>query len=310
MISVIMPVYNAEKYICKAVESILDQTYSDLELILIDDRGTDDSIELVKKTFSDDRIKYFHNEKNMGIAYSRNHGLEVATGKFIALMDDDDIAPPNRLELGITYLEAHPEIDAVGGRYYTIDENGNVTGFSNDTFQNPKFIKANLMFLDTQVNGSMLFRRDVVIKNNIRYHDDCYGMEDFLFWVDFSLVGTITNLKDFMLYWRNIQGNETTRSRNELKDQRTAKFAEIQKYAIEKNGFVLSEEEMDALTKMLPEGRLNNYVSKEELDVLYRALSSIVKQAKERNLDNYTEINFACRKQFSRRLEYSEYWDF
>ena len=99
MISVIMPVYNAEKYICQTVESILKQTYTDFELILIDDCGTDKSIDLVKKTYSDTRIKYYRNDKNMGIAYSRNRGLEVATGEFVAFMDDDDIAPLNRLEL-------------------------------------------------------------------------------------------------------------------------------------------------------------------------------------------------------------------
>lgn len=309
MISVIMPVYNAEKYICQSVESILKQTYTDFELILIDDCGTDKSIDLVKKTFSDTRIKYYRNDKNMGIAYSRNRGLEVATGEFVAFMDDDDIAPLNRLELEMKFLEENPDIDAVGGRYSVIDEKGRVTGYSDDTLQNPKFIKACLMFFDPLGNGSMLFRRSTVIDNRIRFREDCYGMEDYLFWIDFSLVGKISNLKDIMLCWRNIEGNETRRCTGEMKSKRAAKFAEIQRYAIEKNGFELSKEDLNILTGMLSEGRFEKIVSKEDVEKLYRVLKDIIGQAKEKDMDNQNEIAVACRKQFSRRLEYSEVWN-
>ena len=91
-ISVIMPVYNAERYIKIAVDSILNQTFKDFELIVIDDKGTDDSIKIVEE-ISDPRIRILHNEKNCGIAFSRNRGITEAKGEYLALMDDDDYAP-------------------------------------------------------------------------------------------------------------------------------------------------------------------------------------------------------------------------
>ncbi len=304
-----MPVYKAHKYIYTAVESILNQSYSDIELILIDDYGNDDSIEMVKNNFNDDRIKYYYNEKNMGIAYSRNSGIELAKGEYIALMDDDDIAPLNRLKDEVEYLENHPDIDAIGGRYCAIDEDGNVLRYSDDTLQNPNYIKACLMFFDPLGNGSMLFRKRVVEENNIRFMDDCQGMEDYRFWVDFSKYGKITNLKEVMLYWRDVKNNETNRAINDRQNLRKTKFAEIQKYAIASNGLKFTNDELDFITTMLPEGRLNNTASIDDVKRLHQLLVSMAMQARDLGLDNFEEIKVACRKQLSRRLEYSEAWD-
>ena len=89
-ISVIMPVYNAEKYIRKSIESILYQTFEDFELVLIDDCGNDKSMEIARQ-FSDERIRIIENADNIGISSSRNRGIKESHGKYIALMDDDDI---------------------------------------------------------------------------------------------------------------------------------------------------------------------------------------------------------------------------
>ncbi len=309
MISVIMPVYRANKYIFQAVNSVLKQTYSNLELIIIDDYGLDGSVESVKNTFSDNRIKYYLNDRNMGIAYSRNLGLDVANGEYIAFMDDDDLAPLNRLKIEIEFLENNPEIDAVGGRYCVIDENDNIIRYSDDTLQNHNYLKACLMFYDPLGNGSMLFRKSIVKDNHIRFMNNCQGMEDYRFWVDFSQFGKISNLKEVMLYWRNIEGNETSRRINEKKSERQKKFAEIQKYAIASNGFDLSEEDLSFLTEMLPEGRFDKIVSLRDVKKLYEILLSICKQAKKKKMENEMEILIACRKQLSRRMEYSEAWD-
>lgn len=309
MISVIMPVYNARRYICQAVESILNQNFSDIELIMIDDAGTDGSIELVQNTYADKRIKYIKNEMNRGIAYSRNIGLEIAKGEYIAFMDDDDVAPLNRLQAEIEYLEHHPDIDAIGGRYCVINEEGEIIRYSDDTLQNPKFIKACLMFFDPLGNGSMLFRKRIVEENNIRFMDDCQGMEDYRFWIDFSHFGNISNLKEVMLYWRNVSGNETHRAINDRKIFRETKFAEIQKYAILSNGFKLTDDELEFITMMLPEGRFNSIVSLDDVKRLHEILLSMAIQARDLGMDNFEEIKVACRKQLSRRLEYSEAWN-
>lgn len=306
-ISVVMPVYNGEKYIKKTIESILSQTYSNFELLIIDDCGNDKSMEIVRNT-NDNRIRIITNEQNMGIAYSRNVGIKNARGKYIALMDDDDLAPLDRLMLEYNYLEKHKDIDAVGGRYCIINENDEIVEYSPDTLQNPKYIKANLLFYDPIGNGSMMFRKSIVDEYDILFRDDCLGMEDYLFWIEFSKYGNITNLKDIMLYWRHIQGNETSRVVSEKSELRVKKFAEIQKYALKNNGISLCDTDYEFLSRMLPEGRLREKISKKDLERLYDILCLIINKADDLQLDYANEVKIACRKQFSRRLECSEIW--
>ena len=92
-----MPVYNAGRYLSQAVQSILEQTYKDFELIIINDGSTDNS-KTVIESFNDNRIRYFENEKNSGIVYSRNKGLKLAKGEYIGMFDADDIAYPEKFE--------------------------------------------------------------------------------------------------------------------------------------------------------------------------------------------------------------------
>lgn len=283
------------------------QSYEDFEIVIIDDCGNDSSMEIVR-AFEDKRIRIISNECNKGIAYSRNLGIKESSGKYIALMDDDDLAPLNRLMLEYNYLEERKDIDAVGGRYCIIDERDTIIEFSPDTLQNPKFIKTCLMFYDPIGNGSMMFRKSVVEKHNILFREDCLGMEDYLFWIDFSQYGNISNLKDVMLYWRNVTGNETCRIMNEKSELRVRKFAELQKYAIRSNGFVLDEDIMEFLTRMLPEGKLYEKVRKDDLEKLYDIFQLMISQSEQNNVDFKNEVRDICRKQFSRRLECSEVW--
>lgn len=112
-ISVLMPVYNAELYVREAVDSILNQTFTDFEFIIIDDCSTDGSYEVLK-SITDDRIKLYRNDKNLNKSETRNKGLRLAKGKYLALMDADDINKPQRLKVQYDFLESHPEIDMCG----------------------------------------------------------------------------------------------------------------------------------------------------------------------------------------------------
>lgn len=305
-----MPVYKASKYIYEAVKSIIQQTFSDFELILIDDVGGDNSIDIVKNAFRDERIRIEANRKNMGIAFSRNRGLEIAKGEYIAFMDDDDIAPINRLSMEINYLMDHPEIDAVGGRVCIIDEGGKFVRYSDDTLQNPKFIKASLMFQNPLGNGSMLFKKDVIDKYSLRFRDGCIGMEDYLFWVEFSLIANISNLKEVMLYWRKHDQSETAKSLYELNNKRMEKYTEIQIYALSCNGFSLNDYEKKIVSLMLNEQVNAKCYSILEVRKLYNFFAELINQARDKKMDNAKEIEIACRKQFLKRLEFSEIWNF
>lgn len=305
-ISVIMPVYNAEKHIKEAIESILYQTENNLELIIIDDCGSDSSMEIVQN-IGDDRISIIHNQQNRGIAYSRNQGLKYARGKYIALMDDDDIAPLDRLDIEGCYLDEHADIDVVGGGMLRIDEEGKVISYLREIFCSPGRIRAELIFRDVIENGSTMMRTEFIRRNNLKYRDNYLGMEDFKFWTECSLVGNIANISKVLLYWRQTQGSETFRIRSEQAEQRRRKFAQIQREILQLNGFCLDEEEMKIFTEFFPENKAE-YINREELEKVHNLLKKIIVQAEENHMKNVYELRTVCHKMYALKTENSELW--
>ena len=122
-ISVVMAVYNGEKYLRSAIDSILSQTYIDFEFIIIDDCSTDNTANILE-SYTDSRIQIIRNEKNLRLPASLNKGLKIAKGKYIARMDADDIAMPDRFEKQVKYLEAHQEVAVIGGSFQVFNEFG------------------------------------------------------------------------------------------------------------------------------------------------------------------------------------------
>ena len=120
LVSVVMPVYNLENYIASSIRSILRQTYSNIELIIVDDCSTDNSYEIAQ-TFKDERIRLFRNSENRGVVYSRNFAISKAKGEYIALNDGDDISHPRRIEYQVSYMEQHPDIGVLGTFAFIID---------------------------------------------------------------------------------------------------------------------------------------------------------------------------------------------
>ena len=124
LISVLIPTYNVEAFVEQAISSICNQTYTNLEIIIIDDCSTDQTYPIVEELAAkDNRIKLFRNSSNKKIATTLNTAFSYSTGEFIARMDGDDISVPNRLEQQLNYLLQHPDIDLLGLNYIVIDEN-------------------------------------------------------------------------------------------------------------------------------------------------------------------------------------------
>jgi len=116
LVSVVMPVYNSEKYVAEAIESILNQTYKNFEFIIINDASTDNSLDIIKNfAKKDKRIKLISNPKNYYISKSRNVGINLAKGDYIITHDSDDISVPTRIKDQVAYLNAHPDVGVVGG---------------------------------------------------------------------------------------------------------------------------------------------------------------------------------------------------
>ena len=121
LVTIFMAVYNVENFIKDSLESILNQTYKNFEFLIVNDASTDHSSEILQLyEKKDKRIRVIHNKHNMGIPYTRNIGLKEANGKYIAIMDADDIALPFRIEKQVLFMENNPEIDVLGTDYEVI----------------------------------------------------------------------------------------------------------------------------------------------------------------------------------------------
>lgn len=142
-ISVILPAYNVEHYIHDAVMSILNQTYYNLEIIIIDDGSTDDTFNILTELAEkDNRIKLYQNEQNFGLVRTLNKAISLVTGDYIARMDGDDISHPKRIDFLYNYLQEYPNVKLVGSQIRIIDENNNVTSQPNLPNSQKKIIKS------------------------------------------------------------------------------------------------------------------------------------------------------------------------
>ena len=123
LVSIVLPVYNGEKYLAESLDSVLAQTYQNWELVIINDGSTDGTENLIFR-LSDKRIKYLPNDGNKGIIFSLNRGLQVSNGVFIARLDADDIALPTRIEKQVEFLSENVDYNLCGSYFQTIDSNG------------------------------------------------------------------------------------------------------------------------------------------------------------------------------------------
>lgn len=171
-ISVVMPVFNGERYIREAIESLLAQTLPDFELVVIDD-GSTDATERIIGAFDDSRIVFLKNDGNRGIVYSRNRGIASSRGRYIALLDSDDVAVENRLAIQHQFLQQHPDIGLVAGWITEIDENGSATGAFLKTEAPSEAIPAMLLFDNCFAQSSVMIRKSILAVDPYRSDFPC-----------------------------------------------------------------------------------------------------------------------------------------
>ena len=196
-ISVIMPVYNSEKYLREAIDSILDQTYGDFEFIIIDDGSTDSSPDIVR-SYDDPRIRFYVNEKNMGVAGTLNRGLDLATGEYIARMDSDDISLPERFEKQVAFMNAHTEVAVCATAIHLFGATESDRRFSITHNQ----LKVDLLFGNCFAHPTVMLR-GTVIRNEKFYYDKKFNkIEDYEMWVKISRKYALASLEDVLLKYR------------------------------------------------------------------------------------------------------------
>ncbi len=196
LISVVMSVYNEEKFLDESIQSILNQTFKDFELIMIDDFSTDNSLEIMK-SYKDERIKIIDLKENLGCPNSRNEGLKIAKGKYIALLDGDDISLKKRLEKQFNYLENNSHIFLVGSSAIYINEDGKeIRRFRK--YDDYEMLAWRLPRSCSIVLSSIMFRNKNKIYD-IRYK----GASDYKFLITLLEEGkNLSNIPEFLIKYR------------------------------------------------------------------------------------------------------------
>src|SRR5688572_6223180 len=204
-VSVIMPVYNGEKFVQDAINSILNQTFSDFELIVINDGSNDSSLQAIS-SYNDPRILLINNVVNTGLPNVRNQGLYISRGQYIAWLDCDDVSVPERLEKQVKFLDKNPRVGMCGSWIQMLSSGNNlVVQFPSD----PEFIRAQMLFSNCFANSTTMMRADCSREINLRFDQSHYLSQDYGFWVRIPRSWKLTNIPEILTIYR-LHTNQVT----------------------------------------------------------------------------------------------------
>lgn len=212
-----MPVYNGEREVADAIESILAQTYTDFEFVIIDDGSTDASRDVIR-TYSDPRIVLLCNERNMGVSASLNRGLALARGELIARQDADDLSLPHRLETQVAYLDAHRDVGLVGSGYYLVSTTPPQRNQSRPT--DSISIKWKLLFGNQFTATSVIFRRHLAMEGEGFQTDDRVA-QDYGMWSLMAHRTQLANMDQPLVCYRPTDRSITVQWPDHMRAQAT-----------------------------------------------------------------------------------------
>lgn len=201
-ITVLMPVYNGERHLKEAIESILNQTFKDFEFLIINDGSTDNSEQIILSYF-DPRIRLI-NQDNQGLSNTLNKGIRLSNGEFVARMDQDDISLNNRLEEQVKFMDANSDIGICGTYAIIINEKGNNIGRAVYPSKHED-IRAQLLFSSSIVHPSVIFRKNIFINNNLEYLNG--KSEDYDLWLRAENITKFANIDKFLFKYRADSGH-------------------------------------------------------------------------------------------------------
>lgn len=284
-VSVVMPVYNGEKYLKEAIDSILNQTYTDFEFIIIND-GSEDKTKDIIFSYSDHRIVYLENEVNQGIVVTLNRGIDASKGKYIARFDADDIAVSTRLEKQVSYMDSHEEVCILGTGMKIFGENvmAQTRVFSN----NPNKLKAELLFSSCVAHPTVMIRKKILDENRFRYDVDFAGAEDYHLWWRIAGVGKIAMIIEPLHYYR-IHENQITQKYTEKDKKILEKFIDIRMSDLK---IELTEGERKVFLTYCC-GEYKNFFE-EDIKCFIDILSRIIRDNKENQYFEQTSLKEVC----------------
>jgi glycosyltransferase involved in cell wall biosynthesis len=237
-VTVFIPAYNREKYIGEAIESILAQSYTNFEILLIDDGSTDGTVDIMH-SFSDSRLRIIRNETNLGIPRTRNKGIEHARGEFIAMLDSDDRAFPTRLEKQVNFLEAHHDFAQVGSWCRMMDQQGRPLKKIKRQPILPEDVDVQLLFRCSLSNRSIMARTRIL--REYGYRNDYPRCQDYDLHMRLAKKYKLGNLPECLVYGR-IHPEQIT---GQTFDLGNAKKREIVRGQLTELGMSFSETDLD-----------------------------------------------------------------
>ncbi len=234
-----MPVYNAEKYLNEAIDSILNQTFSDFEFVIINDGSTDRSEDIIL-SYKDSRIKYFKNEVNLKLIKTLNRGLELVSGKYIARMDADDISELNRLQVQFDFMEKNPEVGIVGAGFINFKEES--TEISRVMYKpTHNEICFNQLYQIHLSHGTCMIRAEVFRLNSLSFSLEYEHAEDFEL---FTRLASFTKLANIQSYLYRVRHHEHEVSKL-YADIQTHNSQRLIKRGFGKIGYLITDNEIE-----------------------------------------------------------------
>ena len=223
-VSVLTPLYNTNpQHLRECIESILNQTFTDFEFIILNDSPENKELDKIVKSYKDKRIKYFKNDKNMGISAARNKLLDMARGEYVAIFDHDDISMPDRLEQEVKFLDDNPHIGVVSGWIECF-------GFFEVTRNTPKHdfeIKVALTDNCVVCHTAAMIRKSILSDNGIKY-EECYTpAEDYCLWARLMDITHFYNIQAVLVKYRTYPTQTSVNQDYKMSIVRRAIYTEI-----------------------------------------------------------------------------------
>jgi glycosyltransferase involved in cell wall biosynthesis len=216
-ISVLMPVYNAEKYLEEAIESILLQSFDDFELIICYQNSRDNSLEIIQKFKSIDQRIILSQRSEPNLIGALNDGLKLSRGKYIARMDADDISKRNRFKKQVYFMDENPEIGASGSWIEVFGEE--IKNHCCIFPTSDQGLKVRLLFSVPFPHPSVIIRREVINKHLLLYSDGYKSIEDYKFWVDMSQYTKFGVIPSALLRYRHLEGSVSKTAERDINDR-------------------------------------------------------------------------------------------
>lgn len=260
VISVVMSVYNGEKYLDEAIESILNQTYKDFEFIIINDGSTDKSLEIIKKYENQDERVVLISRENRGLITSLNEGIEKAKGKYIARMDADDISLPQRFEKQVEFMKKNLDVGVCGSWVEVFGENRKDTLWKMQSIDEE--LKPRLLFSVTFAHPSVMMRKELLEKYGLKYKEQYKHAEDYKFWLDFSKHTKFANIPKKLFRYRYLETSVSRTADNAKDEQRYKTIKSIFEEVLDELGIQNTEQE----NKLHFTIGLNERIAKEDID--------------------------------------------